>query len=232
MTGADMVGIGLTPTYDSKTGSDQREGRARDTYAAGMSSVASVHAPLDLFSSWFKAAVSAGVAQPEAMALATASPDGRPSVRMVLFRGVSANGIRFFTNRSSRKGDQLGANPWAAAVFYWEPLGRQIRFEGRIEPLGAAEDDAYFAARPRGHQLAALASDQSHPCDPEALRARYDQLERQYEGKPVPRPAHWGGYRLVPNLIEFWTQRDNRLHDRLVFRSDGEGRWRSETVAP
>jgi pyridoxamine 5'-phosphate oxidase len=227
-----MVGIGLTSTYDLKTGSDRDEGIAPATYAAGMSSVSSVHAPLDLFASWFDAAVTAGVPQPEAMALATATPDGRPSVRMVLFRGISRGGIRFFTNRHSRKGGDLTANPRAAAVFYWEPLGHQVRLEGRIELLTAAEDDAYFAARPRGHQLAALASEQSQPADPEALRARYDELERQHEGKPVPRPPHWGGYRLVPSLIEFWTQRDNRLHDRLVFRSDGEGSWRSETLSP
>jgi pyridoxamine 5'-phosphate oxidase len=197
-----------------------------------MSSLSSVSSPLDLFGRWFDAAVAAGVPQPEAMALATSTREGRPSVRMVLFRGVSADGIRFFTNRNSRKGGELGANPFAAAVFYWEPLGHQVRFEGRIEPLTPAEDDAYFAARPRGHQLAALASRQSQPVDPEALRAHYDELERQHEGKPVPRPAHWGGYRLTPDLVEFWTQRDNRLHDRVVFRRTADAGWRTETISP
>jgi pyridoxamine 5'-phosphate oxidase len=195
--------------------------------------VSSGSGPLDLFSGWFAAAIAAGVPQPEAMALATCNRDGRPSVRMVLFRGISGDGIRFFTNRNSRKGTDLAVNPQAAAVFYWEPLGHQVRFEGRAESLPAAEDDLYFAARPRGHQLAALASNQSQPTDAESLRARYDQLERQYEGKPVPRPAHWGGYRLVPDLVEFWTQRDNRLHDRLVFRRARDvTSWSSETLSP
>jgi pyridoxamine 5'-phosphate oxidase len=134
----------------------------------------------------------------------------------------------------SRKGDELSANPQAAAVFYWEPLHQQVRFEGRIEQLSPAEDDAYFAARPRGHQLAALTSEQSQPTNAESLRARYEELERQYAGQPVPRPAHWGGYRLIPDVIEFWTQRDNRLHDRMRFRRGGPGgqTWSAETLSP
>jgi pyridoxamine 5'-phosphate oxidase len=193
---------------------------------------ASATSPLPLFLRWFDDAVAAGVVQPEAMALATASAEGRPSARIVLYRGVSDGGIRFFTNRQSRKGDELAANPQAAIVFYWEPLGRQVRFEGRIEVLGPAEDDAYFAARPRGHQLAALASAQSQPIAPETLLARYDELEDRYKNAAVPRPAHWGGYRLIPDLVEFWTQRPNRLHDRTVFRAGPGGSWRKETLAP
>ncbi|HEY0713636.1 MAG TPA: pyridoxal 5'-phosphate synthase, partial [Polyangia bacterium] len=121
--------------------------------------------------------------------------------------------------------------PRAAAVFFWQPLGRQVRFEGDIEVLSGDEDDAYFAARPRGHQLAALASPQSRPIDGVTLLNRFEELQLRYQGQPVPRPAHWGGYRLVPQVIEFWTRRDNRLHDRTVYRF-AEGVWQPETLAP
>ena len=189
--------------------------------------------PLELFARWFDQAVAAGVRQPEAMCLATATAAGRPSARMVLYRGVSGAGIRFFTNRQSRKSAELTANPYAAGVFYWELLGLQVRFEGRIEVLEPAEDDAYFSARPRGHQLAALASPQSQPIESAMLLARYHELEHRYENQPVPRPAYWGGYRLVPDMVEFWTQRDNRLHDREVYRlRDGGPAWQRETLAP
>jgi pyridoxamine 5'-phosphate oxidase len=154
-----------------------------------------------------------------------------------LCRGISAAGLRFFTNRQSRKGLELMANPHAAAVFFWQPQGRQVRFEGRIELLTPEEDDAYFAGRPRGHQLAAVASPQSRPIDTAALLARYEELVHLHQGGPVPRPAHWGGFRLIPQVVEFWTRRDNRLHDRTVYRlvPPHEGRaehWQAETLAP
>jgi pyridoxamine 5'-phosphate oxidase len=187
--------------------------------------------PLELFSRWFDEAVVAGLPEPEAMVLATATRDGQPSARVVLCRGISPQGLRFFTNRQSRKGGELEANPRAAAVFFWQPLGRQVRFEGDIEVLSAEEDDAYFAARPRGHQLAALASPQSHPIDGITLLNRFEELQLQFQGQPVPRPPHWGGYRLVPRVIEFWSRRDNRLHDRTVYHLS-EGLWRPETLAP
>jgi pyridoxamine 5'-phosphate oxidase len=213
-------------------------------YAPGMSAASAetppsptFSSPLELFARWFDEAVAAHVPEPEAMVLATATADGVPSARVVLCRGISATGIRFFTNRESRKGAQLAANPHAAAVFFWQPQGRQVRFEGRIELLPPAEDDAYFAARPRGHQLAALASPQSRPITTDALLARYQELEQKHQGAPVPRPPHWGGYRLIPQLVEFWTRKENRLHDRTVYRLQPEqagttGRWQSETLAP
>jgi pyridoxamine 5'-phosphate oxidase len=191
--------------------------------------------PLELFARWFDEAVAANLAEPEAMVLATATADGHPSARVVLCRGISATGLRFFTNRDSRKGHELSANPNAAAVFFWQPLGRQVRFEGRIEVLSPAEDDAYFAARPRGHQLAALASPQSQPIATAALLARYEELQHRHESGPVPRPPHWGGYRLIPHMVEFWTKRDNRLHDRSVYRRAGTepaAPWVTETLAP
>ena len=187
--------------------------------------------PLELFSRWFDEAVAAGLPEPEAMILATSTLDGQPSARVVLCRGIGPTGIRFFTNRQSRKGEELAANPRAAAVFFWQPLGRQVRFEGAIELLTSDEDDAYFSARPRGHQLAALASPQSQPIDAVTLLARFEELQQKYQGAPVPRPAHWGGYRLVPHVIEFWSRRDNRLHDRIVYRQTADV-WRPETVAP
>jgi pyridoxamine 5'-phosphate oxidase len=189
--------------------------------------------PLAQFTRWFEEA-QAVVPEADAMALATATPDGRPSVRYVLFRGMSDGGLRFFTNLDSRKGDELAANPRAAAAFFWQPLGRQARVEGRIEKLPAAEDDAYFAARPRGHQLAALASPQSRPIGHQELLARYAALEAEYAGAPVPRPARWGGFRLVPALIELWQRKDNRLHERTAFVRDGQaaGGWRVEPLGP
>ena len=153
--------------------------------------------PLILFQRWIDDAVAAGVPEADAMALATASRDGVPSVRFVLFRGLSEGGLRFFTNLGSRKGDELTANPRASVVFWWQPLGRQVRLEGKIERLSAAEDDAYFAARPRGHRLAALASPQSQPIGYDQLLDRYAALEREYQDQEVPRPAGWGGLSAV-----------------------------------
>jgi pyridoxamine 5'-phosphate oxidase len=188
---------------------------------------------LALFQSWFDEATAAGVPEPEVMALATATPDGRPSVRYVLYRGISGNGIRFFTNLESRKGEELAANPRAAVVFFWSAPGmrQQIRMEGRIERLTPAEDDAYFASRPRGHRLAAWASPQSRPIDHSALLARYLETERTHAGGEVPRPAHWGGYRLVPDAVERWIAQDNRLHRRLRYRRE-KGGWISEELGP
>jgi pyridoxamine 5'-phosphate oxidase len=189
--------------------------------------------PLALLSRWFDDAVAAGALEPEAMALATAGADGAPSVRYVLFRGLGEGGLRFFTNLESRKADELAANPRAAVAFWWQPLGRQVRVEGRIQRLGPAEDDAYFAARPRGHRLAALASPQSRPIEPDQLLQRYAALEREYEGKDIPRPAGWGGFRLIPTAIEFWLRKDNRLHERLVYQREAPGGlWQRRTLGP
>jgi pyridoxamine 5'-phosphate oxidase len=189
--------------------------------------------PLALFREWYDQAVAAGVTEPEAMALASASPDGRPSVRYVLYRGVSGGGIRFFTNLESRKGGELIGNPRAAVVFFWTAPGlrQQIRIEGHVEKLPADEDDTYFASRPRGHQLAALASPQSRPIPHDQLLARYAELERTHQGRPVPRPPHWGGFRLVPDQIERWIAQDNRLHRRTRYLRQPSG-WLVEELGP
>ncbi len=187
--------------------------------------------PLDLFQRWFDEAQAAGEAQPETMALATATPDGRPSLRFVLYRGRSGDGLRFFTNYESRKAGELEANAAAAVAFYWHALARQVRIEGRTQRLGAEESDAYFQARPRGSQLAAWASPQSRPLSYPELEARYAELERSYEGRPIPRPPFWGGFLLVPDRVELWEGRTFRLHRREVFTRAGDG-WRSEEIAP
>jgi pyridoxamine 5'-phosphate oxidase len=187
--------------------------------------------PLVLFERWYQEAVRAGLTEPDAMALATATPDGRPSVRFVLYRGLSGGGLRFFTNFGSRKGGELQANPRAAAVFYWDVLGRQVRVEGRVERLDDAEADAYFASRPRGHQLAALASPQSRPIAHAELRARYAALEAEHAGRDVPRPATWGGFRLIPDRVELWTRGEFRLHERVAYTLGPDG-WREEQIAP
>jgi pyridoxamine 5'-phosphate oxidase len=187
--------------------------------------------PLDLFQRWFDEAQAAGEAQPETMALATATPDGRPSLRFVLYRGRSGDGLRFFTNYESRKAGELEANAAAAVAFYWHALGRQVRIEGRTQRLGPQDSDAYFQARPRGSQLAAWASPQSRPLPYAELEARYAELERSYEGRPIPRPPFWGGFLLVPDRVELWEGRTFRLHRREVFTRTGDA-WRSEELAP
>jgi pyridoxamine 5'-phosphate oxidase len=169
---------------------------------------------------------------PEAMALATAGRSGRPSVRMVLLRGVDARGLLFFTNYGSRKGRELAHRPWAAVAFYWPQLHRQVRVEGRVRRLSAAESDAYFASRPREARLAAWASDQSKPLPSRAvLMARYRAARSRFAGGAVPRPPYWGGFLLVPDAFEFWAGRPHRLHDRVRYTRRA-GRWRRERLAP
>lgn len=188
--------------------------------------------PLKRFQEWFREAGQAGVEVPEAMTLATAAADGAPSARMVLLKGADDDGFLFYSGYVSRKAGELEENPHAALVFYWRPLGKQIRVEGRVERVPDVESDEYFATRPRGSQLAAWASQQSHQmAGREELERRYAELEREYEGRAVPRPPHWGGYRLRPDAIEFWEHRENRLHDRTRYTRAREG-WRAERLAP
>jgi len=169
---------------------------------------------------------------PEAAALATAAPDGRPSVRMVLVRGFEQRLFVFYSGYESRKGRELEANPWAALCFYWHAPGRQVRVEGPVSRLSAAESDAYFASRPLGSQLSAAASAQSEPVPGRAeLERAVAELAERYAGGPVPRPASWGGFALAPEHVEFWQHREDRLHDRFRYRLR-DGGWEIERLAP
>jgi pyridoxamine 5'-phosphate oxidase len=188
--------------------------------------------PLGQFRRWYAEAEAAGVEAPQAMALATATAQGLPSVRMVLLKGADERGYAFFTGYVSRKAAELDANPHAALLFHWAPLGRQVRIEGSVERVAEEESDAYFATRPRGAQLAAAASRQSSVLTGRAdIDARVAELARQHEGGDVPRPGHWGGYRLVPRAYEFWQHRDDRMHDRLRYRR-ADGDWVVERLSP
>ena len=188
--------------------------------------------PLEQFRRWYADAKAAGIRAPHAVALATASADGAPSVRMVLLKGADDDGFVFFTGYVSRKATELEANPRAALLFYWDPLGRQVRLEGTVERVSPDESDAYFATRPRGAQLAASASRQTAVLSGrEELDARVAELEARYEGADVPRPEHWGGYRLRPESFEFWQHRPDRLHDRLRYQRDGRA-WILQRLSP
>jgi pyridoxamine 5'-phosphate oxidase len=188
--------------------------------------------PLEQFRNWY-AEASAALDVPEAMALATATPEGAPSVRMVLLKGFDELGLVFYSHYTSRKGRELGANPQAALLFHWRPLGRQVRIEGRVEHVSAEESDAYFATRPRDAQVGALASRQSDPLASRTeLYDRLAELERELGGGEVPRPPTWGGFLLAPAAWEFWQHRDSRLHDRFRYERERSGKWRIERLFP
>jgi pyridoxamine 5'-phosphate oxidase len=187
--------------------------------------------PLHQLQDWYQRAVATGVVEPEAMALATATPDGAPSVRFVLLKGIDERGVCFYTNYDSRKGRELAENPRAAIAILWKPLDRQVRLEGRVERLSAEESDAYFASRGRGSRLGAWASKQSTEIpDRDVLDAALADADVRYPDD-VPRPPYWGGYLLRPDVIEFWEGRADRLHDREEFRREGDG-WRSRRLSP
>jgi pyridoxamine 5'-phosphate oxidase len=188
--------------------------------------------PFEQFRSWLDEAVRSGIEEPYAMTLATATPDGAPSARMVLLRGVDERGFVFFTNYDSRKGAELEANPQAALVFFWDRLDRQVRVEGRVERTSDAESDAYYRGRPHGSRLGAWASRQSTVIAGRGVLEReMAELRARYPDE-VPRPPNWGGYLVVPRSIEFWQGRDNRLHDRLRYMRLETGAWRAERLAP
>jgi pyridoxamine 5'-phosphate oxidase len=189
--------------------------------------------PLVLFRRWFDDAVAAGAFEPEAVALATASPEGRPSARMVLARGVDERGFAFYTNYGSRKGAELEANPHAALLFHWPAIGRQVRVEGPVERLLREESERYARNRSRHSQLSALASPQSRPVPSrEWLEQQVADLAGEHEGGDLPVRDDWGGYRLTPEAWEFWQHRPNRLHDRFRYRRAPEGGWQIERLGP
>jgi pyridoxamine 5'-phosphate oxidase len=188
--------------------------------------------PITQFARWYEGACAVVKPLPHACALATSTPSGHPSLRMVLLKGFDAHGFVFYTNYRSRKGRELGRNARASLLFYWAQLDRQVRVDGRAARVTAHESDEYFATRPRGSQLSAWASEQSaRVAGRSALERRFAALERKYS-EAVPRPPHWGGYRLAPDAIEFWQNREDRLHDRILYRRGARGRWKIERLAP
>jgi pyridoxamine 5'-phosphate oxidase len=184
------------------------------------------------FSAWFDQALAADVPEPNAMSLATVNPEGIPNLRMVLLKGFDARGFVFYTNYASRKGCELESNPHAALLFYWPELERQVRINGLVSRVSDEESNAYFASRPRGHQIGAWASDQSAIIENRgAVDQRAESAASRFADRPVPRPPYWGGYRVVPEVVEFWQGRENRLHDRLEYvRLDGV--WRIQRLSP
>jgi pyridoxamine 5'-phosphate oxidase len=188
--------------------------------------------PIAQFQSWFAAAVAAQLPEPNAMTIATATPDGIPSARIVLLKDVDDRGFVFFTNYNSHKGQELTHNPQAAIVFLWAELERQVRIQGRVEKIAPAESDEYFYSRPPGSRLGAWASNQSEVvADRSVLDQQLADLEAKYANQEIPRPEHWGGFRVMPTMIEFWQGRSSRLHDRLRYRSIG-GDWVIDRLSP
>jgi pyridoxamine 5'-phosphate oxidase len=189
--------------------------------------------PIPLFTEWLDLALHAGMKEPTAMTLATATPSGRPSARMVLLKSHDPSGFVFFTNYSSRKGRELAGNPRAALLFYWPELNRQVRIAGRVSKVAASESDAYFHSRPLGSRIAASISDQSRVIESrEQLERAYAEFSERYPAGDPPRPLHWGGYRVRPEEIEFWQQGDHRLHDRIRYRLRRDGSWTAERLSP
>lgn len=211
----------------------QRLADARETYTRGGLTEDDLAAdPFAMFERWYDEAVAAGVPEPNAMVVASATPEGVPSARMVLLKGFDGRGFVFFTNTASRKGAELAANPRAALLFPWHVLERQIRIEGTVTELDRPEVEAYFRSRPRGSQLGAWASHQSREVSGrEELEQAYADVEAEFAGADVPPPDEWGGYRVGPEVVEFWQGRPGRMHDRLVYRRDGEG-WATVRLAP
>ncbi len=187
---------------------------------------------LPLFDDWYAQARASEPNDPNAVALATVDADGQPGLRMVLLKGHDERGFVFYTNRESRKADALVAHPVAALLFHWKSLRRQIRIEGQVEPVTSSESDAYFASRSRDSQLGAWASDQSRPLDArDTFEARFKEMKARFDGGDVPRPPHWGGYRVIPRKIEFWQDRAHRLHERRLFVRNGDD-WRETLLYP
>jgi len=205
----------------------------RKDYRNGKLDFESVHAdPIEQFKQWLDEAINCGAEEPTAMLLATSGADWQPSARVVLLKGVDENGFDFFTNYHSHKGSQIDENPQVAATFFWKELERQVRIEGIAEKLPAAESDRYFASRPAESRFGAAASPQSQVIPGrEFLEIKISELKNLYKNDDLPRPVHWGGYKIKPVRIEFWQGRENRLHDRLVYTCES-GKWIIERLAP
>ena len=211
-----------------------RIARLRKEYVqAGLTEAGADPDPVKQFGLWFDEALAADLHEPNAMILATATRDGRPSARVALLKGFDERGFVFYTNYEGRKGRELEANPYCALVFYWGELERQVRVEGRASRVPEKESDAYYESRPRGSRIGAWASEQSRPVESrEVLEERVRALEAEYEGSGVPRPPFWGGYRVEPEAVEFWQGRENRMHDRLVYRCSEGGAWHRQRLQP
>ena len=189
--------------------------------------------PLELFSCWLKEAEQGGLVLPNAVNLATVDAEGRPRARMVLFKGLEAEGFVFYTNYHSDKARELEGRPDAALTFWWEPPGRQVRVEGAVRRLDEETSDAYFKTRPRDSQIGAYASRQSEEvADHHQLERQYQEVEQRFEGREIPRPEFWGGYVLIPHLIEFWQNASGRMHDRIRYQRAAEGDWRQDRLSP
>jgi pyridoxamine 5'-phosphate oxidase len=205
----------------------------RKEYSRHSLSETDVHAdPIEQFAKWFGEAISAQVPEANAMSIATVGANGRPSSRILLIKEFDQRGFTWFTNYESRKGRELDENPYAALLFHWIELERQVRIEGRVERIPAAESERYFQSRPLGSRVGAIASAQSRPiADRHLLEQQYARAEQQY-GEHPPRPAHWGGYRLMPDYMEFWQGRPSRLHDRIAYRLQADGSWQRQRLQP
>ena len=213
---------------------DTRVADLRKEYTFQGLSETDVHPnPFEQFKIWFDQALFAQLPEPNAMTIATATTNGKPSARMVLLKDYDERGFVFYTNYESNKGQQLVENPWGAIAFWWAELERQVRIEGAVEKTSPPESDIYFHSRPQGSQLGAWVSNQSQVIDSrEVLERRLQQLKEEYENKEVPRPPNWGGFRVIPTEIEFWQGRPSRLHDRLLYQRSEDGSWRIQRLSP
>jgi pyridoxamine 5'-phosphate oxidase len=208
-------------------------GIRQDYRQASLTEADTAASPLEQFHHWFDAVIKSEISEANAMTLSTVGANGRPHGRIVLLKGADENGFVFFTNYESNKGQELGSQPYAALTFFWKELERQVRVEGVVTKVSDEESDAYFNSRPESSRLGAWASPQSRVIASRTILEQKElELQQQYQGAPIPRPAHWGGYRVDPYRIEFWQGRASRLHDRIVYTKDETGNWTKERLAP